>query len=199
MHACANSAHRIPPTERPDRRDDTEFAGSEQDLQAAPGLGYKLAHKSFAAFRGLCPAQGAFLALDDLVGGRSALPQWRQPLWQQGVWDEADAPRVLCPPAFRPFAATELGGDHALELAAQTLEAIHSAFFAELEAQGCLPTSTALRAAAGGGGASWQGGAASGRRDAEAATARLLQMVAAVNRGEVLAAPAAGRSPASEK
>lgn len=57
------------------------------------------------------------MALDDCAGGRAA---------GKAVWAPHDAPRVLCPPPFRPFGPPE---ERVLERCAEALAAIHDAFF----------------------------------------------------------------------
>jgi len=90
-------------------------APAQQPGEAPPQL--QLIQKSFAAFRGVQAAGNAFLALDDLVGGRAA---------GTGVWGLPDANRVLCPPPFRPFQPRE---EAVLERCAEGLTAVHAAFF----------------------------------------------------------------------
>ena len=111
-----------------------------------PGRPPTLVPKSFAAFRGVALATGAFVALDDCVGGMG-----------HSIWDHADISRVLrppqvspsplplqaprlpqpahpaatprppLPPQFRPFGPPENGA--ALARAADQLSKIHDAFF----------------------------------------------------------------------
>ena len=56
-----------------------------------PGRPPTLVPKSFAAFRGVALATGAFVALDDCVGGMG-----------HSIWDHADISRVLRPPQVSP-------------------------------------------------------------------------------------------------
>jgi chemotaxis protein histidine kinase CheA len=86
---------------------------------APPGVP-TLIQKSFGAFRGVLPASNAFVALDDLVGGRGG---------GAAVWHASDAARVLCLPPFRPFGAPEVGAP-VLVRCADALSAVHDAFFA---------------------------------------------------------------------
>lgn len=77
-----------------------------------------LIQKSFCAFRAVQPAHNAFVALDDLVGGRTQAC---------AVWAAPDVRRVLCPPPFRPFAPRE---PHVLQKCGDALAAVHEQFFA---------------------------------------------------------------------
>ena len=76
-------------------------------------------------------------------------------------------------------------GDDALARAKQQLEVIHAAFFDALEAEGCLPQAPGAEGATG----IAVGG--TGRRNVDAAAARVVQLVAAANRGEAIGVPAA--------
>ena len=98
------------------RRDPADAAADGADAGAQlPPL--QLIQKSFGALGKAMPCCNAFVALDDLIGGRES---------GAGVWTLGDMQRVLCPPPFRPFAA---GEDKVMEHCAAALAAVHDAFF----------------------------------------------------------------------
>jgi hypothetical protein len=80
--------------------------------------------KNFIALHAVMPCSNAFVALDDLAGGRAA---------NKDVWAPSDAPRVLCPPPFRPFGPPE---ERVLERCADALRGVHAAFFDALSGGG---------------------------------------------------------------
>jgi len=90
---------------------------SDEDAPMPP---LQLIQKSFGALSKAQPCCNAFVALDDLIGGREA---------GSGVWTVNDSRRVLCPPPFRPFARPQPGDDRVLERCAEALLSVHSAFF----------------------------------------------------------------------
>ena len=84
---------------------------------AAPLPPLQLIQKSFGALGKAMPCCNAFVALDDMIGGRES---------GAGVWTLSDTQRVLCPPPFRPFAS---GEDRVMEHCAAALAAVHETFF----------------------------------------------------------------------
>jgi hypothetical protein len=97
-------------------RRDPEDAADGADA-AAPLPPLQLIQKSFGALGKVMPCCNAFVALDDMIGGRES---------GAGVWTLGDSQRVLCPPPFRPFAA---GEDRVMEHCAAALAAVHETFF----------------------------------------------------------------------
>jgi len=84
-----------------------------------------LIQKSFCAFRAVQPAHNSFVAVDDLVGGRTQ---------SCAVWASPDVRRVLCPPPFRPFAPRE---PPVLQKCADALSSVHASFFARFGPDVC--------------------------------------------------------------
>ena len=126
---------RLPPA----KEDAGETTGAEADAQPPclthiasfrrdpePPTGVELIQKSFGAFRAAMPACEAFVAVDDMVGGRAAAASGAH------VWLPVDAARVLCTPPFKPFGPPERG-TAALEAAALALTAVHADFYARAD------------------------------------------------------------------
>ena len=92
-----------------------------------------LIQKSFLALRAVLACSNAFIALDDLSGGRAA---------GKVIWAPSDLPRVLCPPPFRPFGPPETA--RVLNRTGDALVAVHAAFFAAV-ADGTLLSTSAVQ------------------------------------------------------